>query len=216
MYVIMILIKMSFQLGRNITDYFSRVNSGEPSVSFSDLSSFMRPPPTLSGDMAKVFSSDSDFRAPWEVPGSIDYFSQTNDVSSTETPDLDTPSISKVDEFSDSTSLTTNFAAFGLSQGIKEVNDYENSQNLKDAQLGIGVGGHSFDAVNNAEQQNNYNSLTHGIESTAISLGSAFGPEGLAVGAGVAAAVGLAAPSFAPSTSITPTNSGTMVDASTL
>lgn len=234
---------MSFALGKGISSYFDTVNFGA-STSNAPYSDFFHPASaanlTQSGlqsygvvgsgsgadgsvsDYSRIFDENTSSlsSASWGASRSGDIKDISQPISQSEEPYA--PSLEPIVEsaseeaVSGLSGLTTNFLAFGASQGIKELNDFQNASNLKEAQIGTGPGGHAFDAVNRADIQNNFNTFTHGLESTAISLGSAFGPEGLALGAGVAGAISLGSSAFTPSMNTTPTNSGSMIDTSTL
>jgi len=71
-----------------------------------------------------------------------------------------------------------------ISSGI---NSYENQNNLNIATQGNGPNGHSFEAINNAQAQNNVNNVYSDIRTGLITGGSLLGPEGLVAGTALAA-----------------------------
>lgn len=85
-------------------------------------------------------------------------------------------------------SLAVGVAASTMLDSFSNIN---NSDLKIQAEQGNGPNGHAFDAIQHADQQNNLNSEFSSFRTAAITTGSAFGPEGLAVGAGVAAASAL-------------------------
>jgi len=85
--------------------------------------------------------------------------------------------------------IIPNLAAGSMISGIQSaITQNMNSARLIEAQQGRGPDGHAFDAVSHAEMQNNRSSLFSDVKSVEITAGSMFGPEGLAVGLGLAAA----------------------------
>lgn len=85
--------------------------------------------------------------------------------------------------------FSTNLLGLASSIGINALTESQNQSNLANAQQGKGPGGSNFLAMSDAQQQASHNSENRAIESAAIGVGAAFGPEGLAAGAGIAALV---------------------------
>lgn len=102
-------------------------------------------------------------------------------------------------------------AGLGLSALDTTLTNSVNQSNLIAARQGNGPGGHAFDAVNHAEANANFNSINSSIQSALIAGGSAFGPEGLVAGVGLAGIEEGVSQIFSPSTNTTQGLSGDMV-----
>lgn len=98
---------------------------------------------------------------------------------------------------------------------ISHMASTQDQSNLNTARQGLGPLGHSMQAENFAETQNNYNDKVANLEELEIGVGSMFGPEGLLVGAGAAAVTGIASSFMNPSPNSIPTNMGTTVSPDT-
>lgn len=139
----------------------------------------------------------------FDLPGNDQLFPNAN-----RTPTYPSETVAsdeaKVEEGSSSVVSSAETAVEGASSTIPSLavgvaastlmDSFTNSNNsdLKiQAEQGNGPNGHAFDAVQHADQQNNLNNQFSSFRTAAITTGSAFGPEGLAVGLGVAAASSL-------------------------
>lgn len=134
-----------------------------------------------------------------------------NDLTSSSV--LESTSIATKAEAS-STVIPSIAVGSAISTANSAITDYNNKSDIMIARQGNGPNGHAFDANQHAENQANYNSLNSTIQGALITAGSAFGPEGLAVGAGLAAAESGISSQFSPSQNTTQSTGGNLVNAS--
>jgi len=120
--------------------------------------------------------------------------------------------------FEEGTSIGGLVAGSAISAISSGVNSYENQKSLNIASQGNGPNGHAFDAMTHAQADVNTNNIYSDVRSGLITAGSLFGPEGLAVGVGLAAATAIPqALGFGYSDqNTTMANSGDMVNAASL
>lgn len=168
------------------SEFNSSFRSFDTLSNFSDTDSY--------SDISKV-SSGQQFQS--TSLGTSDFSTQTfenNDNNSNFSPQ----------------SLTNNFFAYGVSSLIRDYNQYSTSNSLNMANMGLGPLGHAFDANFYANRDADFSTFTRNLESSAVTLGSAFGPEGTIAGMGVAGLIELGSSYFQPSHNETMTNTGNL------
>lgn len=107
-------------------------------------------------------------------------------------------------------------AGMGAAGIDSAINDANNARIMNAARTGNGPNGHAFDAMTHAENQVAFNNAHESFRSSALMLGSSFGPEGL-LGAGILSAADYAVQAMtSPSENTTNSTSGAMINASTL
>jgi hypothetical protein len=108
-------------------------------------------------------------------------FSEVLDLGSNS---LFSPISSLSDTFPKIASSTSNslFGAALITNLNSSITSTTNQKNIDIAKMGNGPEGHAFDAVYHAELGANQSRLNSDIENATITLGSAFGPEGLVAG----------------------------------
>lgn len=79
-----------------------------------------------------------------------------------------------------------------VSSTVSKFTADENQASLAKASLGQGREGSAYTAMADQQIQNAHNSDFRQLESSALMVGGSFGPEGLAIGAGVAGALEIA------------------------
>lgn len=217
-----------FALGRNITDYFAKVNS------FSDVG--MQTDPIYTTPFINSYSvnqvrnsqpNTSNIRDPQPSTSNSDSIPladqmQTESTSTSETPpeafvSEEQPQRNPLEDPLDYTAAADSFTPATLVAGaitsstISNFTNLQNQENMNSARMGSGPLGHSMQAENNANIQNTYNSKIGGIEQLEVGIGAMAGPEGLAAGIGLATATDFISSNFAPSNVTVPTNVGTQV-----
>lgn len=107
-------------------------------------------------------------------------------------------------------------AGMGAAGIDSAINDANNAKIMNAARTGNGPNGHAFDAMTHAENQVAFNNAHESFRSSALMLGSSFGPEGL-LGAGILSAADYAVQAMTtPSENTTNSTSGAMINANTL
>nr|BDV27090.1 hypothetical protein [Picornavirus ishikawaense] len=107
-------------------------------------------------------------------------------------------------------------AGMGAAGIDSAINDANNAKIMNAARTGNGPNGHAFDAMTHAENQVAFNNAHESFRSSALMLGSSFGPEGL-LGAGILSAADYAVQAMtSPSENTTNSTSGAMINASTI
>lgn len=124
---------------------------------------------------------------------------------------------SKITDFvSDISMPSLNMASIALGQGLSALNSGFNSSTnsnlMYHAKAGDSQFGHS--AFSEVQTSNivSHNNFYTDLENSALSVGSLFGPEGLAVGALAAGGLSIVSHFTQPDNNIIPTNMGTMTD----
>jgi len=136
-----------------------------------------------------TFSVGSQFSSTSNSQDFFHYFGDRNFDSISEASDLTSRSnLSGVSSLSDSilhlSSSTSNslFGAALITNLNSSLTSNINQRSIDASRMGNGPEGHAFDAVYHSELNANQSRINSDIENATITLGSAFGPEGLAVG----------------------------------
>lgn len=143
---------------------------------------------------------------------SVNYFSRPNNFGSA-TEEGFSASRGAGSMFSSTASMSSGLAGMGISALDTGVTNYLNATSINAAKMGNGPEGHAFDAVSHAENQASFNTLNSNIRSAMFTVGSAFGPEGIAAAAVGSLVEGAIASNFSPSVNTNNSTNGNQVSA---
>lgn len=205
--------------------------------------SFPFTPVGIAADSPNAFSTTTNFNKPTlfnasKPPPPVPVREQTEAVSTafyTDVPPLvqDFSAISEdkdvllatkpslIDDFLTEGVSLPSWTGFGpllvgsaVSNLFQNFNSSANVRFALDNQFGTGSLNNTFDLGARIQNQENYNNTITNIQSAEVSIGSAFGPEGLIAGTALAAVTGVVGNMFSPSQVTEQGNSGNLVNSS--